>query len=353
MSARRDVEHRLRVGAARRIDLDRDHELARGELSLQKRLDAGLRGHGGELALVDDERSRRTPVLVDRLADGGDLSGRATATAADDPCAELLCMRRELCEVLRGRVGEDDTGTGQAREPEIRHHRERQTGRAHLLDRTERGVWPCAVVCADRGDVLVSESCGRLLGADAAERERVLVEGQERDHGQRRHRADGGDGGQQPLHVEERLDGEEIDSAPLEQLRLLCVDRGLVLLDVARIADRPDRPRDEDLAAGDVARFAGDLDRGLVDLPHLVVEEPLAELVAVGAERVRLDELCTGADEAEMEREHALGRAQICLLRAAQPWNRAREEGAHPTVRDDRRSGRKPLQKALCHGDSL
>src|SRR5207342_1764679 len=46
----RHLEHRLWIRASRRIDLDRDHELAGGELALQVRLDPGFWRCDGELA---------------------------------------------------------------------------------------------------------------------------------------------------------------------------------------------------------------------------------------------------------------------------------------------------------------
>ena len=81
----------------------------------------------------------------------------------------------------------------------------------------------------------------------------------------------------------------------------------------------------------------------------LVREEVARELAAVRAERVRLDELGAGVDVAEVHVEHALGRAEVRLLRAAQPRDGAREQRAHAAVGDDRRPGGETFEEA-AHG---
>ena len=85
------------------------------------------------------------------------------------------------------------------------------------------------MVRADCGDVERCERCGRLLGGDAPERLRVLVEGQERDDRQRRHGAHRADRGEELLELVERLDHEEVDAATFEKLRLLA-EHGLAVL---------------------------------------------------------------------------------------------------------------------------
>ena len=86
-------------------------------------------------------------------------------------------------------------------------------------------------------------------------------------------------------------------------------------------------------------------------LLELVGEELPRELGPVRPEAVRLDQLGARADVAEMHLEHALGRAEVRLLGAAQPCNGAREQGAHAAVGDDRRVGREPLLEA-AHASS-
>ena len=72
------------------------------------------------------------------------------------------------------------------------------------------------------------------------------------------------DRGLELLQLEERLDGEEVDAAAFEHRGLLGEDlHALVCRDAAAgLAERPDRAGDEDVAAGDLARLAGELDGG-------------------------------------------------------------------------------------------
>ena len=156
--------------------------------------------------------------------------------------------------------------------------------------------------------------------------------------------ADGLDRGDELVEVVERLDHEEVDAASLEELRLLGED-GVTIL--RRAAERADRAGDEDVGAGDLARVARDLHCRLVDRRDVVLEVVLGELAAVRAERVRLDDLRAGPDEPEVEREHALGRAQVRLLGAAQPRDGARDERAHAAVADERRAARQASRNQL------
>ena len=188
----------------------------------------------------------------------------------------------------------------------------------------------------------LARACGRLLGGDASERLRVLVEGQERDDRQRRDAAHRADRREQLVELVERLDHEEVDAATLEELRLLGED-GVAILH--RPAERADRPGDEDVRAGHLTRVARDLHRGLVDRRDLVLEVVLGELAPVRAEGVRLDDVRAGADEAEVEREDALGRADVRLLGAAEPRDGARDERAHAAVADERRAVREALEE--------
>ena len=88
----------------------------------------------------------------------------------------------------------------------------------HPLDRAERRLEPDAVVRADRGDVELCERARRLLRRDAAERLRVLVEGEQAHDRQRGDRAHRADRGEELVELVERLDHEEVDAATFEQL---------------------------------------------------------------------------------------------------------------------------------------
>ena len=61
----------------------------------------------------------------------------------------------------------------------------------------------------------------------------------------------------------------------------------------------------------------------------------MRELPAVRAERVRLDQLRAGVDEADVQRDDRLGRPEVGLLRAAEPWHGRGQQRAHAAVADD------------------
>src|SRR4029079_11070312 len=76
---------------------------------------------------------------------------------------------------------------------------------------------------------------------------------------------------------------------------------------------------------------------GLVNGRNVFLEILLGELAPVRTEGVRLDDVCASADEAEVQREHALWRPDVRLLGTAEPSNGARNQSPHATVADERR----------------
>ena len=97
--------------------------------------------------------------------------------------------------------------------------------------------------------------------ADAARDLGLVVERQQRDdrkRGDAAHRLDRDD---ELLEVEERLDHEQVDAASLEHLRLRRVLRTVLGgVEHLELAERADRPGDEDVAPGDLARLAREPD---------------------------------------------------------------------------------------------
>ena len=174
----------------------------------------------------------------------------------------------------------------------------------------------------------------RVARGDPGERLAVLVEGQLRHDRERRDVPHRRNRRLQLLEVEERLDQEEVDAPSFEKPRLLVED--VVGLDAAvlplELAQRPDRPADEDRRARDVPRLPGELDAALDDVLEPVLEVLRGQLAAVRPKRVRLDELRTGANEALVDFDDRLGRAQVGLLGAAQARDRGREQRARAPV---------------------
>ena len=165
--------------------------------------------------------------------------------------------------------------------------------------------------------------------------------------------ADGLDRRDELVEVEERLDHEQVDAASLEHARLLGVQRPvLARVEHLELAERADRAGDQHVAAGDVARLARQADARRVDRLELVIEELRRQLAPVGAEGVRLDQLGAGADVARVHRDHALGRAQVRLLGAAQAGRRPGQQRTHAAVGHDRRAAAQSLEE-VRHPPSL
>ncbi len=260
-------------------------------------------GSGGathELALADDERGARPALLVDRRADRRDLGRRGPAAAADDARAELLRVCGEVGEVRGGRVREDDAAAARgSRGRRSASRRAASRSRASARSRAAPPVAPApwfAPIAATSSPASAAAARGR---GHAADRVRVLVEREERDDRERRHaRAPRRSRSSELVQLVERLDQEEVDAAALEQLRP-APRRSRPLVAACGLAERADRARDEDVAARDVARVACELHAGLVDRLDVVLEVVRAELAPVRSEGVRLDQVGTGADEAE------------------------------------------------------
>ena len=70
-------------------------------------------------------------------------------------------------------------------------------------------------------------------------------------------------------------------------------------------------------------------------------------------EGVRLDQLGAGVDEADVQGDDRLGRAQVRLLGRAQTGDGGRQQGAHPAVGDDRRPLAQARLEAASHGPRL
>ncbi len=250
-------------------------------------------------------------------------------------------------------MGIDDAPADDAREADVGQRGERHAGVAHRVEREQRRMRSGAVVRSDRRDAELREPPAGSARVDAAARLGLVVEREQRHDRQRRRSADGLDRGDELVEVEERLDHEQVDAAALEHPRLLGVQRPvLARVEHLELAERPDRAGDQHVTAGDIARLACQADARRVDRLELVLEELACQLAAVGAEGVRLDQLGTGADVARVHGDHALGRAEVRLLRATQPGRRADQERPHAAVGHDRRAGAQSLEE-IRHPPSL
>jgi hypothetical protein len=330
------------------------HPLARAELAPQLGLvGAALEVRLDELALDHVQGRARPPLVLDRRGDRGDLERRRPAAAADQASPELAGVRRELGEVLRRGVGVDDATAAQAREPDVRQRGQRRAAvRAHRLERGQRGVQAGAVVRADGGQAQRAQTGRRVGTGHACERLGALVEGQRGDDREARDPAHSLDCGLELVQVVEGLDHEQVDPAAVEQGCLLCEQLGSLRRRDGQVAERADRPGDEDVPARHLARLARQLHARAVDPLELLLEVELRQLAPVGTEGVRLDQVGPGADEARVQGHDALRSAQIGLFRTAQARHGAGHEHAHAAVADDDRALLETGFETVAHAGS-
>ena len=177
-----------------------------------------------------------------------------------------------------------------------------------------------------------------VLGLVAVEGRAVVVEGQGDGDGKVRDRAHRREGGLRLLEGRHRLDHEEVDAAVDESLGLLAVGRGRVLgrhapdgLEV--LAYGSDRPGHERLASRGLTRDPRPL---AVDGEDLLLQAVGAELEAVGAEGVRLDDVDACGHVLFVDAAHEGGVREVQLVEASIEEDAlVVEHRPHGTVADD------------------
>ncbi len=185
------------------------------------------------------------------------------------------------------------------------------------LDRLEHRRRPDAAVHAD--DVGVRfERRRELLGRRAVEAVAVLLDRHLRHDGQIADAADRGDGGADLGQVAERFQHEEVDAAGEQRLGLFAeVGLGFVPSGLAPRLDadaqRTDRAGDVRLPAG---RRLGQPRPFEVDIAQLVGQAEAAQLDAVGAEGVRLDDIGPGPDVIPVHLGDLAGLGQVQRIKA-------------------------------------
>ena len=166
-SVARGLEQRAVVAAERRVELDRDDELA---LAQQPR-EPGLARRSPRAASA----SSRSPNTSGRRAAPGpssiggadrrDLRRCRAAAAADHPRAEAARLGGELGEVVRRRVREDDARAGEAREADVRERGEHEpVAAASPPARAARAAGPAPWFAPIAATPSAGEPLGRRLG---------------------------------------------------------------------------------------------------------------------------------------------------------------------------------------------
>ena len=346
-----------------RVELDGDDELPRLELALKRR-----RGTPGQEAgrLAQDRRGHRDrgthgiaprrALTIQRLAHRRDVLRRRT-TAAPDDAGPRLHHARGVLRHIRRRREVDEPLADAAGEPRVRLDRERQAPgrRHHLLEHSVQGARAHGAVRAQGLDAQRAQRSAHLGGRASRERHALVGEGHLRDDGQVGDRADRFDRERDLGEVRERLDDARVDAAFEESLRLLAERGARVLRRHAPerrqvLAERPDGPEDQDVAARRLAHVTGEPHAAAVDLPHLALEPVRRELEAVGAEGVGLDQVGPRRDVLGVDRLHEPRVVQVEDVEARVERHPARvEHRAHRAVAEER-PGVQTLAKRARHG---
>ena len=211
------------------------------------------------LALADEQRRRRRGVLVDRRADRGDLRRRRAAAAADD--------RAHRARVPAPRTRRSTRASRAGRRSAVPDMLARPTfGSAasgaptlHLRERAQRRRRPGAVVRAERGDAERCAAarplcCGRDAGERLAVAESKLISATIGRLDTERIAATAVSRSSRSENVSTKK-----SSTPRPRARRLLGVQRAGSARAAQLAARPDRARDEDFAAGDLARLAREL----------------------------------------------------------------------------------------------
>ncbi len=326
----------------RRVDLDRDDEPALGQ---------GGRQAGRRRGLADrpvarrDDRSRCRSGLgrcgrggrgrgpgpgapriaggdrVERATHRGDVLGRRATAAADDHGSGTEHSRHDGREVVRP-GGVHEATLDPLRETRVGHDRagDRRVRASHPVERLEAAERTRAAVHPEGVDTGLGQGLGGGLGRRPVGRHELLAEG---------HLGNDRQVGRGPARLVDReaeveqlrrgLDHEQVDAALEEAVDLLAEgrpDRRLVVTGqlAGRSAERTDRPGDQDVAAADVARLAGDLGAPPVEPGRLAGQPVTGEPEPVRPERGRLDQVGTGLDVLAVDGADEVGPARHELV---------------------------------------
>ena len=299
----------------------------------------------------------RRSAFGQRRLDLGDVIRRRAAASTDQanaPLGETPRVRRHVF----GRRQVDrapfdiarPSGVGLRGQPNRRR-------RGHALERLEHVRGTDAAIDADEIGPCRLQRRRELLRRRAVERVAIVLDRHLRHDRQRADAAHGGNRRADLVQVAKRFEDEEVDAAVDERLCLFAK--------YASASSRPIRPHGSMRKtkrtdrAGDVGRparaFARQASAGVIDLAEAIGQTERAQLDAIRAERVGLDDVSARLRVGLVHRDHARRIAQVQGIEGAIDEDALRvEHRAHPTIADEDalverfEKGREFAERACC-----
>ena len=206
-------------------------------------------------------------------------------------------------------------GVGLRRQPHVGHI-------ADALDCLEHWRRADAAVDTDNARAARDQIRGKLLGRRAVQGGAIFFGSHLRDDRQVAHAAHRGDRGANLVQVAKSLEDEQVHLAVNQRLRLLAEHRfGFIDAGLAPRLDAHAKRADGAGHVGGLSRLLhrapGERGAGEVDVAHLIAQAKAAQLHAVGAERIGLDDVGARLQVIAVNIHHQVGLRLVERLEAA------------------------------------
>src|ERR1700722_14933779 len=291
--------------------------------------------------------------FLHRFGNGVDVFRSSSAAAADESCAQFRSFLGEEREIFGRGARVHDAIADTLWKTCVGHDAERQGGAGSEFARHgKQKLRADGAVRADGLNIFIFQFFPRVLRASAAEGGAFVGVGHLRDDGQAREGANRVDGGEQFFHVAESFQHEEIHATLFERSGLLLEDGenffGGKFPNVLDDSERPNGAGNQNFVLGGFARFAGNFYSAMIQFGDAVSHTEEAELVAVGAESIGLDDLGAGFEVALVDVEDGVGCERVELVHAALRADGFVKQRTHGAVNDQ-----DCVEKALVEGFNL
>ena len=277
--------------------------------------------------------------FLNRFGNGVDVFRSSSAAAADQARAQFGSFLGEEREIFGRGAWVHDAVADAFGKTCVGHDAERQGGAGReFAQHGKQKLRADGAVRADGLNIFIFQFFPGVLRTSAAEGGAFVGVGHLRDDGQAREGTNRVNGGEQFFHVAESFQHEEVHAALFECSGLLLEDGenffGGKFANVLDDSERADGASNQDFVLGGFARFAGNFYSAMIQFGDAVCHAEEAELVAVGAESIGLDDLGAGFEVALVDVEDGVGCERVELVHAALRADGFVKQRAHGAVND-------------------